>query len=105
MLGENGTEQFTITTKVDGQVIGTQRIHDPFLCNKTIIKMTFSEWVRLLFKREIKVEISVEGTQGIQRAIMMLDPVELEKETMSILEDRRKSRESQTDNNCYLIGD
>ncbi len=31
MLGEAGTEQFTITTYQDGKQIRLQKIHDPFI--------------------------------------------------------------------------
>ena len=96
MLGENGTEQFEIITKVDEREIGRQKIHDPFLHSKTIIALSFLDWAKLLWTRKIIVSISVTGTQGIQRAIMMLDPAELEKVTKEILEDRRISREQLT---------
>ena len=96
MLGETGTEQFTITTKVDGKIIKAQPIHDPFLFNKTVVGISRWDLVRALFRKQftVTVETSVEGTQGIQRAIMMLDPEVLTKETDAILEDRRLSRES-----------
>ena len=104
MLGENGTEQFTITTRVDGKVIKEQPIHDPFLFNKTVVGISRWDLFKALFRRqfEVKVETSVHGTEGVTRAIMMLDPEKLEAETNSILEERRLSRERNSGNeHCY----
>src|SRR5579859_5463262 len=100
MLG-HGKEQFTIFTRVDGKVIKEQPIHDPFLHNKTIIGISRWDLFKALFKKqfEVKVEISVDGTDGIIRAIMMLDPEKLNAETKSILESRRLSREMNSNNN------
>ena len=104
MLGENGTEQFTISTRVDGKLIKEQPIHDPFLHNKTVVGISRWDLFKALFRRqfEVKVEISVHGSEGIQRAIMMLDPAQLEAETKAILEERRLSRERSSGNDhCY----
>jgi hypothetical protein len=104
MLGETGTEQFTITTRVDGKVIKEQRIHDPFLHNKTVIGISRWDLFKALFRKqfEIRVEVSVFGTEGIQRTIMMLDPAQLDAETKLMLEERRLSRESNAGNNhCF----
>jgi hypothetical protein len=103
MLGEQKTEQFIITTKVDGKVIGEERIHDPFLHSKTVVGISRWDLFKAMFRRqfEIKVEVSVTGTEGVIRAIMMLDPVKLEEETKSILEQRYASREGNIGNdNC-----
>ena len=104
MLGETGTEQFTITTRVDGKLVKEQPIHDPFLHNKTVVSISRWDLFKALFRRqfEVKVEISVRGTEGVQRAVMMLDPAKLEAETKLMLEERRLSRESNSGNNhCY----
>jgi len=104
MLGETGTEQFTITTKVNGKVIKKQPIHDPFLYNKTVVGISRWGLFKALFRRqfEVKVEVSVHGTEGVTRAVMMLDPAKLEAETKLMLEERRLSRESNSGNNhCY----
>jgi hypothetical protein len=96
MLGENGTEQFLIKTRVDGKLIREQPIHDPFLHNKTVVGISRWDLFRAMFKKQfvVKVEVSVEGTQGVQRAIMMLDPATLQAETDAILADRKLSREN-----------
>lgn len=107
MLGENGTEQFTITTSVDGKVIKEQPIHDPFLWNRTVVGLSRWDLFKALFKRQFTttVEINVRGTEGVQRAIMMLDPKQLQLETEKILEERRISRESSSgENHCYTAG-
>jgi hypothetical protein len=107
MLGENGTEQFTIMTRVDGKLIKEQPIHDPFLFNKTVVGISRWDLFKAMFRRqfEVKVEISVHGTEGIQRAIMMLEPEKLEAETKLILEERRLSRENSSGNeHCYTSG-
>lgn len=104
MLGANGTEQFTIITRVDGKVIQEKPIHDPFLHNKTVVGVSRWDLFKAMFRKQytVTVEVSVRGTEGVQRAIMMLDPVELGRETATMLEDRRRSRESSSgDNHCY----
>lgn len=45
MLGEEGTEQFTVDCYVDGAPLNQQRIHDPFI--HTSVVMTFSLWQRI----------------------------------------------------------
>src|ERR1700675_468550 len=104
MLGETGTEQFTITTKRDGELIREQKIHDPFLWSKTIIAISRWDLFKALFRKQFTttVEVKVDGTQGVIRAVMMLDPVQLEAETKLMLEERRLSREANSGNNhCY----
>lgn len=95
MLGENGTEQFTIETRQDGKLVRSQAIHDPFLCSKTTIAISRWDLFKALFRRQFitTIEVSVRGTAGVQRAIMMLDPKELQAETAAILDDRRRSQE------------
>jgi len=104
MLGKTGTEQFTIETRQDGKLIRSQAIHDPFLHNKTTIAISRWDLFKALFRRQFitTIEVSVRGTEGVQRAVMMLDPVKLEAETKLLLEERRLSRESNSgSNHCY----
>lgn len=104
MLGENGTEQFRIETRRDGVLIRSQSIHDPFLWSKTTIAMSRWDLFKALFRRQFitTVEVSVHGTEGVIRAIMMLDPDLLAKETAEILEQRRRSRgESAGGDHCF----
>lgn len=104
MLGETGTEQFTITTRVDGKVIREQLIHDPFLHNKTVVSISRWDLFKALFRRQFSttVEVAVRGTEGVMRAVMCLDTVALAAETAKMLEERRKSREENAGNNhCY----
>lgn len=97
MLGDEKTEQFTVISRANGKVISEQAIHDPFIHNETIVRWNFLDAVKELFftgKIEVVVETSVRGSEGAQRAIMMLDPLQLQLETADILDDRRRSRES-----------
>jgi hypothetical protein len=102
VLGESKTEQFVIRTRVNGKLIRDQRIHDPFLHNRTVVGISRWDLFKAIFCRqyEVKVEVSVEGSPAIERAIMMLDPVLLEKENESIIKERTVSRE-----NCLSCGD
>lgn len=95
MLGEDGTEQFKIKTRVDGALIKEQLLHDPFLHSKTVVGISRWDLLKAVFRKQfsVTVEMSVSGSEGVQRAIMMLDPVLLAKETETMLEDRRISRE------------
>jgi hypothetical protein len=96
MLGENGTEQFTITVKQDGKLIREQKLHDPFLWNSTTIALSRWDLFKALFRKQFvtTVEVKVDGTQGVVRAVMMLDPERLQAETEKILADRARNRES-----------
>jgi hypothetical protein len=107
-LGEDGMEQFTITTRVDGKVIREQKIHDPFIHSKTVVGISRWDLFKAMFRKqfEVKVEVAVHGSEGVLRAIMMLDPVQLEAETQSILAERAESRERHargdySGTNCY----
>lgn len=104
MLGENGTEQFTITTRRDGELIREQKIHDPFLNSKTTVAMSRWELFKAMFCKQfiVTIDTSVRGTEGIIRAIMMLDPAELERETAKMLEERRLSREGIPHGQCNI---
>jgi hypothetical protein len=93
-LGEEGTEQFTIETRVDGKTIRVQPIHDPFIFSKSVT--TTSRWghfISIFKNRPVTIEIIVRASEGAQRAIMTLDPVKLQQETDAILEERREIRE------------
>lgn len=94
-LGEEGTEQFVVRTRVDGKLIREQKIHDPFLHNRTTVVLGRWDAFKAIFrKREIVVQVSVDGSDGVMRAIMMLDPDKLTAETAEMLEQRRISRET-----------
>lgn len=93
-IGEEGTEQFTVTTRVNGKLVAEQPIHDPFL--HTRITHRLSRWdafKHLIFPKPMVFEVSVDGSEGIQRVIMALDPIEIQKETDEIREARRRSRD------------
>jgi hypothetical protein len=94
-LGEDGTEQFSITTRVDGKVIREQSIHDPFIRTKIVVGIGRWDLFKAMFRKqfEVKVEVSVDGSEGASQAVMCLDPYQLQKATEEILESRRQSRE------------
>lgn len=109
MLGESGTEQFTVTTYRDGEKVQRTKIHDPFIrCTVTI---GISRWdlFKAIFRKqfETKINVCVDGTEGMSRTIMMLDTKEIERETASMLEARRRSRENSVGsiNHCYVQND
>lgn len=91
-LGEDGTEQFTIDTRVNGKVVGEQKIHDPFIRSTVKLRGFGHAWNALF--GGIKVELCLNASEGAQRAIMTLNPEVLEAETREILEERRLSREA-----------
>ncbi len=106
-LGEEGTEQFSITTYVDGNVVKKQALHDPFIFSKTEVGFSRWELFKGMFRRRFKVEVqmSVHASPGAQRAIMTLDPRELEAETSRILAERKECREryAEAAGNCYSV--
>jgi hypothetical protein len=94
-IGEEGTEQFTVETRVDGKTIKVEPIHDPFI-NTTVI-VTAPRWkhfLAMLRHDPIWVEVIVRGSVSAERAILTLDPEQMQRENEEILEARRISRES-----------
>ena len=94
MLGEEGTEQFTVESRVNGVTINTQKIHDPFIWNTCA--MTLGRWQAFLgiFKElTIRTETIIHGSEGARRAIMTLDPAKLQADTEEILKARAYARE------------
>lgn len=91
-LGEPNTEQFTVTTYLDEKRLNEQAVHDPFARTTVVI----SRWdlLKAAWRGKLKVQVRVDGSQGAQRAIMTLNPYQLEKDTSEILDERRRSRES-----------
>lgn len=82
-LGEEGTEQFTVTTELNGLPISTQKIHDPFI--RTTVTIGWWELLRalltgLLFWGKLKVNVRVSGSHAAQRRIMTMNPVEMQME-------------------------
>lgn len=92
-LGETGTEQFTVTTWVAGELIGEAKVHDPFIRTTIRLRGLKHAW-RALFG--FTVQVSVDASEGAQRAIMTLDPYKLTKETEQILAERREARSGKT---------
>ena len=37
-IGEEGTEQFTVTTRVNGELVADRKIHDPFAHTTVTLK-------------------------------------------------------------------
>ncbi len=95
-IGSEGTEQFTVTTWQNGKLMREQEIHDPFIRSTVVIQASRWDLFKALFQRqhEMRIEIHVNGTEGAQRAIMTLDPAQLQRDTEEILEQRRISREN-----------
>jgi hypothetical protein len=89
-LGETGTEQFTVATRINGELIKAQPIHDPFV--RTSVRLHgFGHAWRALFGG-IKVEVAVDGSHGAQATIMTLNPRELEDRTQLFLEQQAQRR-------------
>lgn len=95
MLGEEGTEQFTVESIVDGKTIEVHPIHDPFIHTTVGLKMSRWSHFKGIFAPPLtKVQVVVRGSEGAQRAIMTMDPIALEADTEDILEYRRHQYES-----------
>lgn len=95
MLGETGTEQFTVVIHQDDKEISRLKIHYPLI--RTTVRICISRWdlFKAMFRRqyETKINVSLDATPGMQRTIMMLDTDLIERETQTMLEQRRQSRE------------
>lgn len=94
MLGESGTEQFTVEVRVNGQIISTQKIHDPFVHTCVTTRLSRLECLKGLFfgKYEIRHTVRIEGSAGALRALMSLDAAELARDTEEILREIAISR-------------
>jgi len=80
MLGEPGTEQFTVTTKLEGRIIGEQKIHDPFVNTRIVI--CWRDLLKALLRfTSLEVSVHVHGSRGGVSSVMMLDPFELQRQT------------------------
>jgi hypothetical protein len=82
MLGEVGTEQFSVRTMVDGELVRNQPIHDPFI--RSITVTTFSRWrcfLGIFVGLKVKVQISVDGSHAAVSRIMTMNPFDMERET------------------------
>ena len=90
-IGEEGTEQFTVTARVNEKLIAEQKIHDPFIHSTVTLKGFGHAW-RALFGG-IKVQVAVDATHGAMRAIMTLDPRVLQEDHDQFLRDMATSRE------------
>lgn len=90
-LGEEGTEQFTVTTRVNDEKIGEQKIHDPFIRTRVVLKGFGHAW-RALFGG-ITVQVTVDASHGAMRAVMMLDPEKLEEDSAEFLRQMAVRRE------------
>jgi hypothetical protein len=89
-IGDEGTEQFTVKTRLNGEVIREQVIHDPFI--NTTVKLGGWRAAWMALRGGINVEVEVRGSEGAQRAILTLDPKRLAADTEAIAEARRQSR-------------
>ena len=94
-LGEHGSEQFSVETRVDGKQIGFQEIHDPFVRTTVRLKGLRHAW-NVLF-RGITINVNVDGTHGAMRAVMMLDPQQLQQDTEDHLRDMAQRRAANAD--------
>jgi hypothetical protein len=89
-LGEDGTEQFTVSTRVNGELIKAQPIHDPFVHTEVRLRGFRHAWNALT--KGLRVEIAVDASHGAVRAIMSLDPRQLEDDTQLFLEQQAQRR-------------
>lgn len=93
-LGEEGTEQFSVRTHVDGKLIGDKPVHDPFATTTVKLRGLRHAWNALT--RGITVQVSVDASHGAISTIMMLDPQALHEQTNIFLE-RQAQRRAQNE--------
>ncbi len=71
-LGEPGTEQFEIETRVNDVRVHKMKMHDPFVRTTTTLHGIGCAW-RCLFGG-LRVTTFVHGSHGAMRDVMNLDP-------------------------------
>ena len=92
-LGEEGTQQFTVETCVDDKTVKVEAVHDPFITTTVMVGFTRWERFRNLFRTSrTKVQVILRGSEGVERAIMALDPEQLGRDSREILEHRREHK-------------
>jgi|SRR5579872_1578860 len=91
-LGETGTEQFSVVTRVNEEKIGEHKIHDPFV--RTVVILRGFKWAWKALFGGLTIQVSVNSSEGASRAIMTLNPHQLQAETEKMLEERRLSQEA-----------
>ena len=79
----NGKPQFTVTTRVQGNQIGEQAIHDPFIHTCVRLRGLRHAWNALT--KGLTIEVSVDATHGAISNVMMLDPEKIEADTTEFL--------------------
>jgi hypothetical protein len=94
-IGEQGTEQFTITTRVNGELLREQKIHDPFAHTTITLKGWGHAWRALL--HGIRISVVIGGTHGAQRAVMGLDPEKMKEDTNLFLAAMAVSQKAHAD--------
>jgi hypothetical protein len=94
-LGEEGTEQFTVETLLDGKQIALQKLHDPF--TSTTVTIGFRRWetIKQLLRPSLtKVQVIVRGSPSATARIMTMDPREMMRENVE--RERRASEPAVT---------
>lgn len=92
-LGEEGTEQFTVEVMVDGKIVKSQAIHDPFIHNTTTVWISRWDHFKAIFKkRVIVVQVGVSGSLGAIKTVMNLDPKRLQEVTAEMMKNAELSR-------------
>lgn len=92
MLGEEGTEQFTLDIEYNGRKFPTKPLHDPFITTRIGI----SRWdlFKGLFCKQFEVRLHLGGTHMVQRSIMTLDPEQLARDEKVWLEEMATARKN-----------
>ena len=72
-LGEPGTEQFKVIVHIDDVLLKSEKIHDPFITNTTII----SRWDLLgaFLRGRLKITVRVLGEAQIVDRMMNMNPI------------------------------
>lgn len=90
-IGDTDTEQFNVETLVNGETVRLTRIHDPFIHTTVVTKLSRWDHFKGIFRPpETKTQVVVRASEGAQRAIMTMDPVQLARDSEDILECRRQ---------------
>jgi hypothetical protein len=90
MLMDSKKNQFSVTTKLNDEIIRIQPITDPFIHSRINIEVGWKDILKGLFGKLIfEVSVIIDATPWIKSSIMQLDPEELEK----VWEENNRDRE------------
>ena len=78
ILGEEGTEQFTVQTYIGDRLLKSQPVHDPFI--RTMVSLGWVDLLKGLLIGRLKIRVVLDGSHAARTRIMTMNPREMQRE-------------------------